>query len=84
MDILFESIGWAGTGSIVAAYHLVSCGKLRPDSAVYHFLNLGGALAVGASAFPKQAWPAVGLEIIWAGIALTALFRIFRGKTRPA
>ncbi|NTV28831.1 MAG: hypothetical protein HGA80_02000 [Candidatus Omnitrophica bacterium] len=78
MGIWLELVGWSGTAAFVVAYYLVSVGKLKPDGALYQWLNLGGAVAVGFSVFPRQAWPAFWLEVIWGGIALTALLRLWR------
>jgi hypothetical protein len=78
MEIMLDVCGWAGTTAFVAAYYLVSCGKLKVDSVLYQLLNLGGAVAVGLSVFPKNAWPAFGLEIVWGAIALASLIRILR------
>ncbi len=78
MNMVLDMIGWVGTLLIVAAYYLISCGKLKTDSWMYQIMNLAGAVAVGASVFSKQAWPALVLEIVWAGIALIALIRILQ------
>jgi hypothetical protein len=73
MDILLDVFGWAGGAAFVLAYYLVSAGKLKADGWEYHVLNLFGAVAVGVSAFPKKAWPALGLEVVWGAIALISL-----------
>ena len=74
--MVLELFGWLGTSLFVIAYYLVSCGKMKVDGRPYQLMNLVGAVAVGASVLPKQAWPAFALEVIWGGIALTALLRI--------
>ncbi len=78
MTVILDLFGWAGTTAFVAAYYLVSCGRLKVDSVFYQVLNLGGAVAVGCSVFPKNAWPAFGLEIAWGTIALVSLIRILK------
>jgi len=82
MAFFLDVIGWMGTGAFVLAYYLVSCGKVKADGWIYQTLNLGGAFAVGMSVFPKRAWAAFGLEVIWAAIALTALVQILRKPSR--
>ncbi len=74
--MVLELFGWLGTSLFVIAYYLVSCGKMKVDGRPYQLMNLVGAVAVGASVLPKHAWPAFALEVIWGGIALTALLRI--------
>ncbi len=71
-----ELFGWFGTSLFVIAYYMVSCGRRKVDSRAYQLMNLTGAVAVGASVLPKQAWPAFFLEVIWGAIALAALLRI--------
>jgi hypothetical protein len=80
MEIILDTLGWAGGAAFVWAYYLVSAGKLKADGWEYQALNLFGAVAVGISAFPKKAWPALGLEVVWGGIALLALFRIYKKR----
>ena len=80
MEIMVDLLGWGGTAAFVIAYYLVSCGKLSVDSVLYQVLNLGGAVAVGFSVFPRKAWPAFGLEILWGSIALVSLVRILRRR----
>ncbi len=82
MDMLLDIFGWAGITAFVLAYYLIATGKLRADGWEYHSLNLFGAVAVGASIFPKKAWPAFGLEIIWGAIALFSLVRYYNVKNK--
>lgn len=74
MDILIQAVGWVGTGFIVVAYLLVSTKKVSGDSKLYQTLNLFGAIGVGANVFHQQAWPALALQVVWAIIAIVALF----------
>ena len=76
MELLIEISGWLGTILIVWAYYLVSVRKLDILDQTYQVLNLVGAFFLGVTVFYKQAWPALALEIIWAAIALYALWNI--------
>ena len=80
MEIMLDLIGWAGTAAFVAAYYMVSSGKFRADGWEYQVLNLGGAIAVGLSVFPRKAWAAFGLEVIWGAIAIVSLVRFFQSS----
>lgn len=76
MDYIYETLGWIGTLTFVLAYLGVSTGKLKADSYLYQWMNLGGAIAIGFSVFVKQAWPAFVLEVVWCAIAIYALVRL--------
>lgn len=80
MSILLEGLGWAGTVTFLVAYWGVSSGKLKADGLLYQWMNLGGAIAIALSVFPKRAWPAFALEVVWGAIALTTLIRILNKR----
>ena len=75
MEIVIQIFGWIGTTLIVIAYFLVSRQYLSSQSRVYQFLNLFGAIGVGANVFYQEAWPAVVLQIVWGVIAILSLIR---------
>lgn len=79
-DLLIHLCGWAGTAMILAAYYLVSTQKVRSIDPGYQWLNLIGSLVLGINVFYKKAWPAVALEVIWAGIAVFALIKFYPRK----
>lgn len=72
--------GCLGTALIVLAYYLNSSQTLSSTDPRYLLLNLAGAVALGINVFHKQAWPAVALEVIWAGIAIMALIKTTQRK----
>ena len=78
MNLLVDILGWSGTILIIAAYYLVSNGKLPASGKLYQVLNLVGAVLLGVNVFYKQAWPAVALEAVWVLIAAVALIRIMK------
>ncbi len=73
--MFIQTIGWIGTFLIVFAYFLVSFKRIGAVDPRYQWMNLIGSAAVGVNVFHQQAWPAVGLEIIWAVIAVLALIK---------
>lgn len=73
--MIFEIVGWIGTGLILVAYFQVSTKKLEPTSKVYQYLNLFGAVGVGVNSFVHHALPSVGINIVWMLIAIYALVR---------
>ena len=78
--ILYEIIGWIGTGLIVIAYLLLSTDRIEEDHKSYQFLNLFGAIGVGIHVFQVQAWPALVLQIIWGIVALVSLIKNLKSK----
>ncbi|NCN52739.1 hypothetical protein GW943_02945 [Candidatus Parcubacteria bacterium] len=76
MKLFIELFGWYGTAAIVLAYFLVSFSILEPTAFWYQFLNGTGALGIVVLSFYKKAYQPGVLNIIWAIIALAALFQI--------
>lgn len=75
MEIIIQTLGWIGTALIIIAYFLISRKYLSSQSKTYQFLNLFGAMGVGANVFYQEAWPALALQIIWGIIAILSLIR---------
>lgn len=74
---MFALIGWFGTGCIVAAYILVSSGKVTGKSVSYQLLNLVGAAMLGIDVWVAGSMPAVALQLVWATVAIMSLVNIF-------
>jgi len=78
LEFAIEAIGWAGAGLILAAYALLTAGKLKADDRAYQWMNVAGALGFIVNSGWNGAVPSAALNVIWAGIGLTALWRIAR------
>ncbi len=65
--------GWYGAVVVLAAYALLTGDVLRSASSVYQGLNISGALGLAWLAWSKGAWPAVVLNLIWAGIGVAGI-----------
>ena len=74
-DILIDIVGWIGAVVLLLAYGLVSTRKTEGDSGVYQWLNLAGSALLMVNSFFYGAYPSSGVNIVWIGIALYALFR---------
>ncbi len=72
--------GWIGTASYLAAYLLLSIGKLKADRPLYHILNVAGAAGLVYNAIALKDLPNVIVNIAWAIIAFFALGAIGRKK----
>jgi hypothetical protein len=71
-----ETVGWAGAAMILAAYLLLSTGRVEARSVAYQALNLVGAIAFVINSGWNGAIPSASLNVVWAGIALFALIRL--------
>jgi hypothetical protein len=77
MKIIDEIIGWYGAAGIVIAYAAISFQWLPQESMWYQLLNVTGALGIVYISLKKHAYQPGVLNMIWATIALIALFRLF-------
>lgn len=78
VSLVIEVVGWAGATLILAAYILVSTGRIGGQSATFQWLNLIGAVAFIVNGASHGAWPSAVLNIVWAMIAMVMLWRIVR------
>ena len=79
-DVVCDILGWVGAGLLLGAYVLVSVKKVEGDSIVYQSLNLlGSAFLIVNSAF-YGAYPSVGVNVIWIGIAVFAILKAVRRR----
>ena len=84
LDLLMEVVGWIGAVLILAGYGLLSAGKLNAKSPTYQWLNVVGALGFIANCGWNGAWPSAALNVIWVGIGVVALVRIFGRREKAA
>jgi hypothetical protein len=75
IDILINILGWSGAIAVLAAYALVSTRKLEGDAISYQLLNLVGAVLLIVNSFYHGAYPSVGVNVVWIGIAVFAISR---------
>jgi len=80
LDLFMEVVGWAGALLILAAYGLLSAGKLDAKSPVYQWLNVVGAVGFILNSGWNGAWPSAALNVVWVGIGAVALVRILSKK----
>jgi len=75
-DITFiDIVGWIGVAALLLAYALVSVRRLAGDSARYQLLNAIGSGLLILNSFYYGAYPSVGVNVAWIGIALYTLVR---------
>ena len=84
LDVWMEVVGWIGAILILTGYGLLSAGKLDGKSPLYQWLNVVGALGFIANSAWHSAWPSAILNVIWVGIGIVALVRIFGRRAKAA
>jgi hypothetical protein len=84
-SMAMEVFGWFGGLTLIYAYAMVSLGKMSARGALFQSLNLVGGVLLAANAAWHHAWPSVGVNLIWIGIGVYALIRLwfFQDRTSP-
>jgi hypothetical protein len=72
---LIEVVGWIAAVLILAAYALLSAGKVDGRSALYHWMNVAGAVGFVINSGYNGAFPSAALNVIWIGIGIFGLVR---------
>ncbi|WP_450097532.1 CBU_0592 family membrane protein [Sphingomonas parva] len=78
-----EVAGWSGALLILAAYLLLSLGRVSGQSASYQWMNVAGASGFVVNGWWHGAIPSATLNVIWLAIGAVALWRIDRRKRTP-
>lgn len=80
MEFSINIIGWVGAGGVLAAYALVSTGRVPAASYTYQALNLVGAAGLAANTFYYMSYPSTALNVIWALIAVYAIGKLVSAR----
>jgi hypothetical protein len=78
MKVAIEIIGWTGALLILAAYALLSSGKLRAHSLTYHLMNILGAAGFVVNSGWNGALPSAAMNVVWIGIGVYAVYQLRR------
>ncbi|MFJ1709848.1 hypothetical protein [Kitasatospora sp. NPDC088346] len=84
MSLAVAVIGWAAAGALLAAYALVSAGRLSGSGRAFQLLNLAGAAGLTFNSAAHRAWPSVALNAVWILIGLAALAGLTAGRAERA
>ena len=79
-DLAISIAGWAAAVLILAAYGLLTAGKLTANDPVYQWLNVVGAAGFVINSGWNGAVPSAVLNVVWAGIGMVALWNIARNR----
>jgi paired small multidrug resistance pump len=80
MALLADILGLIGVGCIVAAYFLLTVGKVQAEQPLYSWLNFAGAMLVIVSLLWAWNLSAFILEGIWAALSIYKLAQIYRKR----
>ena len=78
VELAVEIAGWAGASLILAAYLLLSMGRVTGQSLLYQGMNVAGAAGFIVNGWWHGAVPSAVLNVIWMMIGGVALWRITR------
>jgi hypothetical protein len=84
LSVVIEVFGWFGGLTLIYAYAMVSLGKISAHSSLFQCLNLVGSVLLAANAAWHHAWPSVGVNLIWIGVGVFALTRLWFLNGRSA
>jgi hypothetical protein len=82
LKLAIEIAGWVAAVLILAAYGLLSAGKLTGKSVGYQLMNVVGAIGFVVNSGYNGAIPSATLNVIWLGIGITALAKIRLNRGR--
>lgn len=78
--IIIETVGWGGMALILAAYVLLSTGRMDGRSRAYQWMNVVGAACFILNSGYNGAIPSATLNVAWAAIGLHTLWRVRRAR----
>lgn len=78
--IVIEAIGWAAAAIILAAYVLLSLGRLEGRSYLYQWMNVVGAGGFIVNSGYNGAIPSAVLNVIWAAMGLFTLWSVWLAR----
>jgi hypothetical protein len=73
--IFIDAIGWIGAALVLIAYGLLSIKWMDGNTFSYQALNVAGAVMLVINSYYLGAYPSVGVNAAWVGIAAVTLFR---------
>jgi len=75
LQTIIDILGWTGTILYLLAYALISLKKVEGDSLLYQGINIAAGALLIANTFYWRAYPSLGLNVAWIGIAVYTLGR---------
>lgn len=78
MDRIMTAVGLTGGVLILCAYYLISKGMLAEWGEYCHGMYFVGSILLTADLCSKRAWAGAALNLVFAGIAGSAFFALFK------
>lgn len=78
--IVIEIIGWAAAAIILAAYILLSLGRLEARGYLYQWMNVVGAGGFIVNSGYNGAIPSATLNVVWAAMGVFTLWSVWRAR----
>ncbi|MEV6159150.1 hypothetical protein AB0L53_53345 [Nonomuraea sp. NPDC052129] len=78
MSFLVDALGWLGAALLLFGYAMVSSSRMSGDGAHYQVINLAGSIGLMVNSAANAAWPSAGLNLVWALIGVTAIYKLTR------
>jgi hypothetical protein len=82
VKIAVDVAGWIAALLILAAYGLLSAGRLNSKSVAYQAMNIAGAIGFIINTSYYGAIPSAVLNVVWMGIGVWALVKIRMNRGR--
>ncbi|MCW4460475.1 hypothetical protein OK349_02065 [Sphingomonas sp. BT-65] len=79
-----DIVGWAGAVLVLAAYGLVSTKRLDGESVIYQTMNVLGAAGMLINTYVRGALPSAAVNVIWIGLGVYVLAKVWRRRERDA
>jgi len=74
MKVLIEVVGWLGAVLMLSAYVLLTLGRLKSQSPVYHWLNIVSGAGLICNSGYNGAYPSVMINVVWLIIGLYGVY----------
>ena len=74
MKVFVELVGWIGAIMMLSAYVLLTLGRLKSQSPVYHWLNIVSGAGLIVNSGWNGAYPSVCINVVWLIIGLYGVF----------
>ena len=78
--IVVEVMGWTAAATILAAYVLLSLGRLEARGYLYQWMNVIGAGGFIINSGYNGAIPSAVLNVVWAAMGLFTLRSVWRAR----
>jgi hypothetical protein len=81
--MITAAMGWIGTVGSIAAYLMLSRGRLAATSLRYAALNGVAGVLAGTASAAYGAWPSAFSNLLWTAIAAQSAYSTIRRRRRP-